>query len=260
MNRKPLVVGNWKMELSHKGAIEVAQAVKKLLSKIEVGIDVVICPSYPQLPAIAELLKNSQKIHVGAQQVHWEESGAFTGAVSLSQISPFIQYCIVGHSEMRELTSQTEEQVRDAALILLKHGLTPIVCLGETWEEHQQEQTIRKITQQTEVLLSGVTRTGLSKLVIAYEPIWAISAQGTGEVPDPTEVSEIVLLIRKLIASRFDTEGAERVRILYGGSVGPDTVSSYVSEPGVDGVLVGKASVTPMKFFEIVKAVQDHAR
>lgn len=248
------------MELSHKGAIEVAQAIKKLLSKIEVGVEVVVCPSYPQLPEVAELFKNSQKVHVGAQQVHWEEAGAFTGAVSLSQISPFVKYCIVGHSEARELLSQTEEHVRDAALILLKHGLTPIICLGETWEERQSGETIVKITQQVEVLLSGMTRPSLSKLVIAYEPIWAISTQETGEVPDPAEVSEIILLIRKLIAGRFEAEGAEKVRILYGGSVGPDTVSSYVSEPGVDGVLVGKASITPMKFFDIVRVVQNHAR
>lgn len=257
MNRKPLVVGNWKMELSHKGALEVAQAVKKLLSKIGVTIDVVVCPSHPQLPGVAEILKNSAKIQVGAQQVHWEETGAFTGSVSLLQISPFIKYCIVGHSEVRGATGQTEEQVREAARLLLKHGLTPIVCIGETGEERHNDQIISKITQQIEILLSGMTRPSLSKLVIAYEPIWAISAQESEEVPDPTEVSEIILLIRKLVAARFDAESVEKVRILYGGSVNPDTVSAYVSEPGVDGVLVGKASVTPMKFFDIVKKVQD---
>lgn len=247
------------MELSHKGTVEVAQAVKKLLSKIEVTGEVVVCPSYPQLPAVAEIFKNSAKVQVGAQNVHWEESGAVTGAVSLSQISSFARWCIVGHSEVRGLTGQTEEQVREAALNLLKHGITPVVCLGEAWGEREGEQTISKITQQVEVLLSEMTRPSLSKLVIVYEPIWAISGQRSGQMPEPSEVSEISLLMRKLIADRFDAEGADRVRVIYGGSVSPDNASSYVGEPGVDGVLVGKASVTPMKFFEIIKAVQTNA-
>lgn len=254
MDRKPLVVGNWKMELSHKASLEVARAVKKLLSKEDLKVEVVVCPSYPSLAGVGEFFKGSEKIQVGAQHVHWEETGAVTGAVSVLQIAPFARWCIVGHSEARELSGQTDEQVREAASLLLKHGLTPIVCLGETREERERGETIAKVIQQTDMLFAGMTRASLSKLVVVYEPIWAISAQGTGQVPEPAEVSEIVVLIRKQVAARFDAESAQRLRILYGGSVTAQNVRAYVSEPGVDGVLVGSASIHPMPFVEIIKS------
>lgn len=257
MARIPLVVGNWKMELSHKAALETARAIKKLLSPIELSAQVVLCPSYPSLPEVSAIFKNSEKVEVGAQHVHSEEKGAFTGAVSVSQILPFVQWCIVGHSEQRSLCALREEHVRDSAALLLRHGITPVVCLGETWEERQREETVAKVTQQMETLLSGVTRAALSKLVVAYEPIWAISAQGSGELPEPGSVSEIVLLMRKLVATRFDGEAAEKLRVIYGGSVKADNVAAYVSEPGVDGVLPGSASTNPLQLVEIVKAIQN---
>lgn len=244
------------MALSHKASLEVARAVKKLLKQADVTIDVVVCPSYPSLPEVAEVFKGMEYLAVGAQHVHWEEKGAFTGAVSASQVSPFARYSIVGHSEVREMMGLTDEEVRDTVALFIRHGLTPVVCLGESWEEREHEQTIPKITRQMESVLSAVTRPGLSKLVVAYEPIWAISAQGREETPSASEVSEVILLMRKLTAERFDAEAAQKLRILYGGSVKPDNVGAYVDEPGVDGVLVGSASVNPVQFVEIVKKVQ----
>jgi len=174
----------------------------------------------------------------------------------VGQISPFARWCIVGHSEQRELSNLTEEHVGESAALLIRHGLTAVVCLGETLAEREREETIGKVTNQVETLLSGITRPGLSKLVIVYEPIWAISAQGTGQMPSPSEVSEIALLVRKLIAERFGAEGADKVRVLYGGSVKPDNAGLYVSEPGIHGVLVGQASTNAVQFAEIAQMVQ----
>ena len=249
------MIGNWKMELSHKAALECARAIKKLLSPVESAAQVVVCPSYPQLPAIAEAFVHSEKVSVGAQHVSSEEKGPLTGAVSVAQIAPFVKWCIVGHSESRELWRLSDEHVRDTAALLLKHGITPIVCIGETGHEREKDQTVAVVTAQIETLLTGISRAALATLVIAYEPIWAISAQHTGEMPEPASISEVVLLIRKLIATRFDGSLAERLRVIYGGSVKPDNVAAYVNEPGVDGVLVGSASTNPLHFVEIVKRV-----
>lgn len=244
------------MELSHKAAVELAQSVKKMLDSQDVKIDVVVCPSFPSLPAVAKVFEKSDTVSIGAQAVYFKEKAPMTSAVSVSQISPFAQWCLVGHSEQRVLWSLTDEQVRDSAALLIRHGISPVVCLGETAQERATEHTISRITQQVEVLLAGITRPGLSKMALVYEPVWAISSQGTGEMPAPGEVAEMTLLIRKLVAERFDTEAAEKVRVLYGGSVKPENVEAYVAEPGVDGVLPGSASLSALHFVEIIKRVQ----
>ena len=215
-----------------------------------------MCPSFPSLPAVAELLADQSVIEVGAQTVHWEEKGAYTGQVSVNHIKPFARWCIAGHSEQRALTGETDELVQQKAQLLLKHGIVPVICIGETAEERAAEQTISKITQQMQSLLQKLTRPALTKTVIAYEPIWAISAVSGGVTPDPSDTAGVMLLIRKLITERFDAEVAERTRIIYGGSVTPNNVAAFVSEPGVDGVLVGGASTHPMHFVVIVRAVE----
>lgn len=255
MERKPVVVGNWKMELSHKASTEAALSIKKLLKNITLKCEVVVCPSYPALAAVKEVFGKTT-VAVGAQNVHWEERGAWTGQVSVSQIMPFAAWSIVGHSEQRALTGETEDEVTLKASLLLQHGIAPIVCIGESREEREAEQTVTKVTQQIQHFLSKMTRTSLSKVVIAYEPIWAI---GSGQMPEPSDVAEIMLLIRKQVAGRFGNEAADKLRILYGGSVTPTNVAPYMAEPGVDGVLVGGASTHPMQFVEIIKTVQGKA-
>lgn len=250
-----LVVGNWKMALSHKGELELARALKRQC-KGDLRGEVIVCPSFPALAAVSALLARSQ-VAVGAQAVHWEETGAVTGAVSVTQIAPFVKWCIVGHSETRWLWTMTDEMVVNQVGILLRHGITPIVCLGETREERDRDLTVTKITKQTQGLLQGLTRTALAKLVIAYEPIWAISANDPVTLPDPDEVASAMLLIRKLAAERFDSEAAQRLRIIYGGSVNAETIGPYAREPGVNGVLVGSASLQPRRFLEIIEAVID---
>lgn len=251
MNKIPLVVGNWKMELSHKSAVEVQSAMKKMLQEKTYGVDIVVCPSFPSLAAVAMGLRGTP-IAVGAQDVHHEEKGAYTGSVSVASLREFITWCIVGHSEVRSAHLDTDMLVARKAQLLLSHGIRPIVCMGETRQQHDDGQTIAVVSAQLDVLLGQLDRVSLLKTVLVYEPIWAI---GTGTRPDPNEVYEVLLLIRKRIAGHFDIELADRVHLLYGGSVRADTVSSYIAGPGADGVLVGGASIHPRDFIDIVSQV-----
>lgn len=246
------------MELSHKAEMEMARSLKKLLAgKLSATDgDVVVCPSYVSLPAMAEFFAETDGIGVGAQHVHWEEKGAYTGSVSLHQISPFARWCIVGHSEQRRLTGLTDQFVSNTAALLIRHGIAPVVCLGETAEERDNDQTIERVTTQVNMLLDVMTRPALPHLVITYEPIWAISANNPDQSPDPNEVAGIILLVRKLVTARFGEDGAARVRMLYGGSVTDRNMSSFMDEPGIDGALVGGASIHSMKFVEIVSIAQ----
>ncbi len=253
MNQKLLVVGNWKMELSHKASLEVAKSLKKLLRDVKLGGEVVLCPSYPTLPAVAEIFSQAkEKVSVGAQNIYHEERGAYTGQVSVLQIKPWATWCIVGHSESRSVSGESDEQVLQKVNILLRHGLRPIICIGENAEERAADQTVNKVTNQMEVLLSGLDRSSLSKVVICYEPIWAISSVRTSPMPDPQEISQTAMLIRKVVANKFDREIVERLRLLYGGSVNAQNVAQYVGEPGIDGVLVGSAATHPRDFLEII--------
>ncbi|OGY31405.1 MAG: triose-phosphate isomerase [Candidatus Andersenbacteria bacterium RIFCSPHIGHO2_02_FULL_45_11] len=251
MDKVPLVVGNWKMELSHKSAVEVFSAMKKMMTIKEYPVEIVVCPSYPSLAVIAAESKASG-IAIGAQNIYHEERGAHTGKVSVVQIREFVTWCIIGHSEVRAAEGDSDLLITQKAKLLLQHGITPIVCIGESEADHAAGNTISIISLQIDVLLSSLDRVSLLKTPIAYEPLWAI---GTGVLPDSNEVCEVVLLIRKKIAEKFDTELAERVRILYGGSVTAENVQQYISGPCADGVLVGGASVHPRDFLAIAEQV-----
>ncbi len=256
MVNKKVVIGNWKMELSHKGELEVGRAFKKLVSDVLLKeTEVVVCPSYPSLGGVKEIFKGSEKVKVGAQNVHWEESGAWTGQVSVSQLSQFVDWCIVGHSEQRALTGESDEEVEKKTRLLIRHGITPVACVGETLEEREEDKAVEKITKQVQALIKKASRTEMLRIVIAYEPIWAI---GTGQTPDPADVAGVMLLIRKVVAAKYGHEAAKRWRILYGGSVTPENVGLYIREPGVGGVLVGGASIRPIKFLAIIRDVEEN--
>jgi len=256
MAKKPIVVGNWKMELSHKAAVEVARAMKKIFKDFSGKCDIVACPSFPSLEAVNKILDGDEgPVAVGAQNIFHADRGAQTGQVSATQIRPFVQWCIIGHSENRSLTGETDEQVLLKANLLLQHGINPIICIGESAQERAADQTVEKITRQIQVLLSGLDRSSLTRVVICYEPIWAISAVRVAAMPDPREISETAMLIRKLTAEHFDQDILSRLRIMYGGSVNEKNVADYVKEPGIDGVLVGSASILPRVFAEIAAIV-----
>lgn len=236
------------MELSHKSAIEVASAIKKMIQVKSYPVDIVVCPSYPSLAVVFDSLQGTP-ISIGAQNVHHEEKGAFTGSVSVASLRDFITWCIVGHSEVRKAEGDSDALVAQKAKLVLSHGIRPIVCIGETQEQHESDETISVISAQIDMLLSSLDRVSLLKTVIVYEPIWAI---GTGRLPDPNEVFEVLLFIRKRIAGHFDIELADRVYLLYGGSVQANNVSAYIAGPGADGVLVGGASIHPRDFIDII--------
>ena len=257
MEHTPVFVANWKMALSHKAAMETLKAIKKLAKNMPDSVEAVVCPSFPSLAETSSFVGKISGLQVGAQNVHWEEAGAWTGEVAVSQIAPFVSHCIIGHSERRRLTGETDQQVAEKASLLIRHGIVPVVCIGENWEERQAGETVRRVTEQVEVLLTKLTRVALAKLIVTYEPIWAISANNPVAPPDPDEVAQNMLLIRKLVAGQFGNEAAERLRIIYGGSVDADNVKQYVGEPGVDGALVGSASLKPVQFVSMIKTIAE---
>lgn len=236
------------MELSHKSAIEVVSAIKKMMQQETYPADIVVCPSFPSIAAVHASVQGTP-IAVGAQNVHHEEKGAFTGSVSVASMRGFITWCILGHSEVRRAEGDSDALVAQKAKLVLSHGIRPIVCIGETGQQHDSDETISVISAQIDMLLSSLDRVSLLKTVIVYEPIWAI---GTGKLPDPNEVYEVLLFIRKRIAGHFDIELADRVYLLYGGSVQASNVKQYIAGPGADGVLVGGASIHPRDFMDIV--------
>jgi len=248
----PLVVGNWKMELSHKAAVALAKSLKSDVEEHRPVCEIVVCPSFPSLSQVSEVLKGTP-LNCGAQDVSAQEKGALTGQVSVTQLGAFVSWCIVGHSETRTYAGDSDRLVAQKAELLLRHGLTPIVCIGETEDERHADETVAKIGSQIQSLLAVLPRVAFLKTIIAYEPIWAI---GSGFSPQPDDVAEIMLLIRKMTQHRFDTPAAQRLRILYGGSVKPENVAQYVGGPYADGVLVGGASVHAGQFFDIIKEVE----
>ena len=264
MPRRPIVAANWKMKLPHQEEVDAVAAVGKHLKHLTITSDVVVCPSYPSLPAAAELVAEDKNLQLGAQTIHWEEAGAVPGLVSIQQVKPFVSWSIVGHSDQRALLNLTEEHISAQVQLLITHGLRPIVCVGETAEERAAGQTTAKITAQVQQLFASGSKAAVSKMALTYEPIWAISSNlpagqsGEGATPpDPHEAASIMLLIRKLATEQFGPDVAERLRVLYGGSVDASNVSAFVSEPGVDGVLVGSASLKPSSLVEIIKQVQE---
>ena len=251
MNRKGVVVGNWKMELSHKASVGLAKSLASMAEDMKSGVDVVVCPSFVSLGAVKDILKDSL-YQIGAQHVHYKERGAYTGEVSVVQLAGLTSWCLIGHSEHRALSRQTDEEIAVASGLLLQHGISPVLCFGENAGEREAGETVDVVMRQLGYWLEHTNRVEAIKTTLAYEPIWAI---GTGVLPNPDDVAEVVLSIRKMIAGRFDAEAAGRVCILYGGSVKPETAGQYVGGPMADGVLVGGASLHPRQFLDIVKEV-----
>ena len=245
--RKRLVAGNWKM---NKTPSETRAFLKELAPLVKgAKCDVVLCvPAVDLIPAV-EAAKGS-RIKIGAENMHFEEKGAFTGEISPAMLTDAgAKYVILGHSERREMFAETNEGVNKKALKAIEHGLIPIICCGETLTQREQGITVDHIRQQIRIAYLGIAKEDVKNTVIAYEPIWAI---GTGKVATTEQAEEVCGAIRKLIAELYDRKTAGQVRILYGGSVAPANAKELFEQPDIDGGLVGGASLKP-DFAKVVK-------
>ena len=247
--RKPLIAGNWKMHKMLGEAIEYVMAFREAVADV-VAVDVLLCVPAPLCGPLAKLLKDSN-VHLGAQNLYWEEKGAFTGEVS-GQILESVgcNEVIVGHSERRHVFGETDEDVNRKLRAALTAYLTPIFCIGETLEEREAGETNDVLARQVGEGLKGFSAEEIAKMVIAYEPVWAI---GTGVTATPNQANEAQRVVRELIKAQADETVAGALRILYGGSVKPDNVVELMREPEIDGALVGGASLSVDSFVKIVK-------
>ena len=247
--RRPVIVGNWKMHTTLAEASALAQQVKR--SCESPAVDVAVCPPFTALSAVAQLLKGS-RIGLGAQDLYWEAQGAFTGEISPAMlVDAGCRYVIIGHSERRTHFGETNETVQRKLLAALRHGLIPIVCIGETLAEREGSQTFAVLTRQLAGGLKDLPATECAKLILAYEPVWAI---GTGRNATPEQAQEAHAFIRQWLVKSFGQAAAEAVRLQYGGSVNAQNAESLLQQPDVDGALVGGASLNADAFSTIVKA------
>jgi triosephosphate isomerase (TIM) len=246
--RVPMLAGNWKMHGAGSAAAQLASDVVDAVRDVA-GRDVLIAPPFPALSSVAERLTGSHVL-LAAQNLHWEDAGAFTGEVSGPMLTALgCTHVIVGHSERRQLFGETDEWVARKVGAALRTGLTPIVCIGETLQEREANETWAVIDRQVRAALFGLEAAAVGRLVLAYEPVWAI---GTGKVATPGQAQEVHASIRALLGELAGPAVAAAVRILYGGSVKPDNVDALMRQPDLDGALVGGASLHAPDFARIV--------
>jgi triosephosphate isomerase len=247
--RTPLVIGNWKMNGTLAEARPLAAGVRDGLKRLR-DVEVALCPPFTALPAVAEILGGSP-IRWGAQNCHWEVSGAHTGEISPPMLAELgCRFVLVGHSERRRDMGETDGQVNRKVQALLAQSLTPVLCVGETAEERRQGLTFTTVEGQLRAGLAGVAAEGVAAVVLAYEPVWAI---GTGVNATPAQAAEVHGYLRGLLSELASKEAAQSVRILYGGSVKADNAAALTAEPEIDGALVGGASLNVQAFLGIVK-------
>jgi len=246
--RIPFIAGNWKM---FKTVHEAVVFVKELRSAVKdvVGVEIVVAPPFTAVHAVAEAVRNAN-IGVAAQDLYWEREGAFTGEVSPAMIKEAgAEYAIVGHSERRRLFGETDAIVNRKTMAAIAVGLTPIVCVGETLEERERDETLAVIDRQIKDGLDRITAAEIGEIVVAYEPVWAI---GTGRTATSAQAGEAHAHIRRRLRQWFGADAAEQCHVIYGGSVKPDNIRELVAEDDVDGALVGGASLDVKSFTEIV--------
>jgi triosephosphate isomerase len=251
--RKPLVSGNWKMHLNHFEAIQTIQKLSYLLKKDDYeAVDVTVHPPFTDLRSVQTVLESDRiPVSLGAQHCHWEEKGAFTGEVSPAMLAKLnVAYVIAGHSERRQQFGETDEMVNQKVRAILAHGMTPILCCGETLEEREAGVTEDRVGGQIRAGLHGVSPEQAAGLVIAYEPIWAI---GTGRNASPDDAQAVCKAIRGVVATEAGKDAGAAIRIQYGGSVKGANAAELLAQPDIDGALVGGASLDPDDFARIVQ-------
>ncbi len=249
--RRALVAGNWKMHRTAAEARGLAEELRGVVGGTGASADVVVCPTFTSLQVVGEALEGSG-ISLGAQNMHWEKEGAFTGEVSAAMILTIgCIYVILGHSERRQYFAETDESVNRKLAAALDVGLKPIVCIGETLEQREAGQMENVVLGQVKAALDGISAEAVPGIALAYEPIWAI---GTGRTATPAQAEEVHLHIRQFLRSIFGDRAADAVRIQYGGSVKPDNASELFSQANIDGGLIGGASLEVESFAAIVTA------
>lgn len=245
--RKPIIAGNWKMNNTPDEAKALIEELIPLVK--DAKCDVVVCPTYVCLETVKKLIAGTN-IKIGAQNMHWEEKGAFTGEISPKMLVAMgMDYVILGHSERRQYFAETDETVNKKTLAAVAHNLIPIICVGETLEQREAGVTADLVRTQTKAALKGLTADQVKGVVIAYEPVWAI---GTGRTATSADANEVIGIIRKAVEEDFGGEAAGAVRIQYGGSMNPGNATELMGMPEIDGGLIGGASLKAVDFSKVV--------
>ncbi len=250
--RTPIVAGNWKMNKTIAEARELVNAMKNDLAQLASSgkVEIVLCPPFVSIPQVAELVKGTP-IQVGAQNMHWETKGAFTGEVSPTMLNEICDYVIIGHSERRQYFAETDETVNKKVKVALAHHLKPIVCVGENLAQNEAGQTQAVVSAQIRGAFKDISRDDARGIVIAYEPIWAI---GTGKAASGAGANSVIgLTIRGTLADVYDESTAQTIRVQYGGSANAKNVAEFFAQPDIDGALVGGASLVAADFVTICK-------
>lgn len=248
--RKPIIAGNWKMYKTFDEAVEFVEAVRDAVPSEE-KVDAVVCAPALYLPTLVDAAMDTD-LAIGAQNMHFENEGAFTGEISPAQLASIqVDYVILGHSERREMFNETDEAVNKKVRAALEHGIVPIICCGETLEEREAGETVAKVAGQIRAALDGFTAEEVAHMVIAYEPIWAI---GTGKTATADDANETCGEIRSVVVDMYGAETAEAVRIQYGGSVKPENIVELLSKEHIDGALVGGASLQVKSYLKLLEA------
>lgn len=252
MTRTPIIAANWKMYKTLSESIRFVQELAPHLAPFT-GVERVVCPTFIAVAAVSDALKNTG-IKVGAQQIHWETQGAFTSQISPTMLQGLAEYVIIGHSECRAYLNETDETVNKKAKAALAHGLKPIIAVGESLAQNEAGETESFVSSQVRAGLTGISADDMANIVIAYEPIWAI---GTGKSASGEVANNIIGMIRGVVRDLYGAEIADALRIQYGGSVKPDNMTEYMSQPEIDGALVGGASLKIADFTALVKAAAE---
>lgn len=251
--RKPMMAGNWKMNKTINEAVELARAIRREVDGVE-RVDCVVCPPFVDIPMVSAELKGSS-VAVGAQNMHWEASGAFTGEISAPMLKNLVEYVILGHSERRQYFAETDETVNKKAHAAVAAGFTPIICVGESLEQNERGETSAFVSGQVKAALAGFSAEQVKAVIIAYEPIWAI---GTGRAATAEQANDICGgVVRKTVADHFGQEAADAVRILYGGSTNDKNIGEIMAQPDIDGALIGGAALKVESYVAMVRTTSE---
>ncbi|MGF7056672.1 triose-phosphate isomerase [Brassicibacter mesophilus] len=246
--RIPIIAGNWKMNKTIKEAVELVNKIKDITN--ETDVEVVVCAPYTALSQIKKQIDGT-KLKLGAQNMHWEESGAFTGEISADMLNEIgVDYCIIGHSERRQYFNETDETVNNKIKTALAHHIKPIVCVGEALDQRESGNEKEVVKKQIVKGFKDIEAKDMTNIVIAYEPIWAI---GTGKTASSEDANEMVSYIRQIVEDIYGVDISEEIRIQYGGSVKPANITEIMNQSDIDGALVGGASLKSEDFVELIK-------